>query len=187
MSSLDNLRWRFRDQFTPTDGGYLYRRGSRGPALPVSTSDRDAFVDEFDRALRRLQWSGILSAALLFAAAAWFQHAGPAFLGRYAFLGAAVLFFIAWGSLTWAAWNRPHRLLDGRAPVAGRLSGREVRANGLRTLPWRVLILGMGLAIALAVRVAFEPWSPASRSYYALAAVLFALVAGMAVAKSRRR
>ena len=189
MSSLHNLRVRFRNQFTPTDRGFVYRRGSRGAALPASAEDCDAMIAEFDRSLRRLFWAGIIAAVVLFGLADWAGRSGSPFLARYADYLAVGVFGVGWTLAFRTAWNRPHRLLDGRAPVARALTGGEARADNLRTMPWRVLLLGAGLAVALVVRVAFEPdpWSPTSQGFYAFAAVLLAIVGALAVAKTRAR
>lgn len=189
MSSLHNLRVRFRHQFTPTDKGYVYRRGSRGAALPVSVEDREAFVAALDRSLNRLFRGGVATAVLLFGLAAWAGQSGSAFLARHADALAIGVFGVGWGSLIWSAWSRPHRLLDGRPPVVRALTGGEARAGNLRTLPWRVLLVGAGLSVALVVRVAIEPdrWSSAAQGYHALAAAMLAVLGALALAKSRLR
>lgn len=179
MSSLDNLRIRFRDQFTPAGDGYVYRKGSRGRALPASAVDRDRFVAGFDHRLKWLGWTGVPAVVLLLA-----LNEGVFGWPRWTVI---LPFAILWGGAAWHAWTAPHRALDGRAPVAPALSGSEVRRNGLRTLPWSSLALGAALSFGLAVRVLFEPdpLGPGNRGYLVFAAVLLLVLAGFAVAKRR--
>ena len=180
FGALARLRARFEDQFTPTDRGWVYRRGGHGPALPLGDEDHAALTAGFARALRWLFWSGVAGGMVLGGIAEWRD------LPRWA--GLAV-FAVVWGGAMWWAWSAPGRLLDGRAPVGRALTGGEVRRHGLRTLPWSTLAAGALLSIGLAVRVLFEPdpFGPANRGYHAWAAGLLLVFAGFAVAKIRAR
>ena len=181
--SMNRLRARFRAQFTPVANGYVYRRGSRGEALPVSAADADAFVAGFDFTMRWLSWGGVAAAVLMFGTLALLDvHPSSEWM-------VVVPYVLVWSALFWVAWNAPHRILAGRAPVGRALTGREVRRNGLATLPWRVLVIGMLLAVGLAVRVGFEsePFASANLGYFAFAAALLLLFGGMALAKLRLR
>lgn len=175
--SLARLRARFRDQFTPAQRGWTYRRGGRGPALPVSDEDQAAFVAGFDRAARWLCWGGVLTvmiASLLLQAVGVEPRSGAVL----------VPFLLVWCALFWWAWNAPHRWLDGRAPVARALTGGEARRNGLRSLPWGVLAAGAGVSLILIGRVALLP-GPREWGYVALGFALLALFAAIALAKRR--
>lgn len=176
--SMARLRERFHAQFTPAARGWIYRRGGRGPALPVGEEDVAELIAAFDRRSRWLSWGGIAAAAAMIGVATWQEW--PPFVGM-------AVFVLLWSAAMWWAWTAPARLLDGRAPVARALTTGERRRLGLRELPWRMLVFGALLAVGLAVRVGFEPdpWSPANRGYLGWAAVLLLLFAGLAVAKRR--
>ena len=188
-ASMARLRARFRDQFTPMGDGYVYRRNSRGAALPVSAVDAQAFVASFERVSRRMTWGGVLGAMAMFGALAALDVRWPAWLTPYAFWAAAVPFLLVWCTVFWTVWNTPYRVLDGRAPLAPALTGPQVRQQGLRTLPWSVLTMGALVSVGLAVRVLFEPdpFGPVNRGYYVWAAVLLLFFGGMALAKVRAR
>lgn len=187
--SAARLRQRFRDQFTPAGNGWVYRRAGRGAALPVSLPDVEAFVAQFDRALRRLFWGGVGSGVALGIVLGATDGRWPAALAPHAFWIVALPFLLGWGAIFWLVWDAPHRILAGRAPVAPALSGREVRRHGLRTLPWSAVVLGMVVTVGLIARVAFgdDPAGSSARGYYAYAGVLLAVFAALAVAKLRSR
>ena len=178
--SRDRLRARFAEQFAPAATGWIYRRGGRGPALPVGDADHAELVAGFDRMLRWTPWVGIPAAALIWGLLEW-RDLHPL---RWAVMVPFVLIF---GGVLWWAWLAPARLLEGRAPVAPPLAGPEVRRTNLRKLPWRLLVLGMLVSIGLVVRVQFEPdpWSPHNRQYYAWAALFLLCFAALAIAKRR--
>lgn len=187
--SAARLRQRFRDQFARAGNGWVYRRAGRGAALPVSAPDMEAFVTAFDRALRRLFWGGVGSGMVLGIVLGATDRRWPAALAPHAFWIVAAPFLLGWGALFWLAWDAPHRVLAGRAPLAPALTGSAVRRQGLRTLPWSVLALGAAVTLGLVARVALaaDPTGAAARGYYLYAAVLLAVFGALAIAKLRTR
>ena len=188
-ASMARLRARFREQFTPVGNGYAYRRSAKGAALPVSAVDAESFIASFDRTSRWLSWGGVLGAMAVFGTVKALDVRWPAWVGPDLFWVGAVPFMLAWGALFWTVWNAPYRVLNGRAPLAPALTGVQVRRQGLRALPWNVLVIGALASVGLSVRVMFEPdpFSAANRGYHLLAAVLLLCFGGMALAKIRAR
>lgn len=180
IGAIERLRWRFRDQFTQTEQGWVYRSRSRGPALPLGDHDHAALVVGFDRATRWTAWSGVPVAALIWGLLNWYDL-------HPSYWAVAVPFVAAFGAVIWWAWRAPNRLLDGRAPVAPALTTAQSFGHNMRTLPWAVLVLGALLSVTIVARPALgpAPWSVENRGTYAYGAVLLVFFIGMAVAKRR--
>lgn len=150
--SSARMRDLFADQFMPSDGGdYIYRRSGKGEAVRVSAAERDLFVADFARFLRRSTW-GVFAATIALIAALVFlapvtgrgQDQMPMTVG----IGAIVASFLV---VSHRGWTRPARALARRAVVARALTGEEARRLALSKITYGQLALSVLMAGMLAV------------------------------------
>ncbi|WP_375396944.1 hypothetical protein [uncultured Sphingomonas sp.] len=188
--SLGRVRENFARQFTPDGSGYVYRRGTRGPAIRLAAAERDDLVAEFNRGLTILvvvTVVGVIGGGSLLAAQPDLLPAALRPWQEAVLAGMTVIVvLVGW----WHLNTAPDRAIGTRPPVAPALGKRErLRAN-MRGLDWSPLALGALLATGLIVRVAGferEPLSAANIGCMALGIVLLMAFAGFAWLKYRMR
>ena len=54
----------FADQFEQDGSGFIYRRSQKGEAIRVSADERNRFIDDFNRNLRRGMWMMYIGVSL---------------------------------------------------------------------------------------------------------------------------
>jgi hypothetical protein len=155
--SIERVSQHFEKQFGYEHGRHVYRRGGRGPAIPISLEERDGLKMAFARGIRRLWW--ILLVATITVDIAWeifFRLLPPDIRDdvRPAALGVLILVFIAWW---WRLRNAPERLVGRRTPIGNPLEGYAARRADLALLPWSILLFGAVICVALLWRLTTEP------------------------------
>jgi hypothetical protein len=187
---LARVKQAFAAQFMPERDGYIYRRGQRGPAIRVTTAEREAFVATFDRAIGRFGWSIVLATIVVLGALEILPVVLPGPLRGYEESVATALlvasFMLAW----WWIRNAPARALERRAQLDQGVSGADFRRAALLAMPWSLPVIAALFQIVLIVRVAVfepDPFGPQQWSYYAVAAVGLTAMAVIAWFKWRAR
>lgn len=178
---LERVKQAFAAQFTPDRDGHIYRRGQRGPGVRVTATERDNFIETFNRGIIRLAWSMVLAATLLLGSLALFSIELPWPLSGHE-EGVAIALLLASFMLVW--WwirNAPVRALDRRATIDQGLPGADYRRAMLVQMPWSIPVIAALFQVALIARVAVfepDPFGSQQWSYYAVATVG---LAGMAL------
>lgn len=54
--SWGRLRQTFADQFEQDGANFIYRRSQKGEAIRVSAEERNRFIEQFDKNVRRAKW-----------------------------------------------------------------------------------------------------------------------------------
>jgi len=133
---FDRVRELFVDQFEADGNGYIYRRNSKGPAIRVTSAERDMFIADFSRSLNRLWWGLILGMVVAIGGCvAWFAIEGGDVSEWSIWIGLLpvfVLYMLFWRR----AWNAPTRKLATRSQVAPERSKDEFRRLMLQRLTW---------------------------------------------------
>lgn len=185
---LARVKQAFAAQFTPARDGYIYRRGRRGPAIPVTRIERDRFVAVFDRDVVRWAWSVVLATIVIVGGLAIFPASLPTPLHGHEGGAATTLLFVFFMLAWWWIRNAPARALGRRAQIDQGVSGADFRRASLVAMSWSIPLVAALFQIALIMRVAlFEP-DPFGREqwgYYAVAAVGLTGMAAIAWLKWR--
>jgi hypothetical protein len=185
---LARVKQAFAAQFTPARDGYIYRRGQRGPAIPVTDVERDRFVALFDRAVTRWAWGVVLAAIVAIGGLAIFPLSLPPPLRGQEEIAMTTLLVVSFMSAWWWIRNAPARALARRAPIDQGVSGADFRRASLVAMSWSIPVVAALFQIALIMRVAlFEP-DPFGREqwgYYGIAAIGLTAMAAIAWLKWR--
>ena len=143
----------FADQFERTSSGYVYRRNRRGPAIAVSTGERDEFVTKFRRDSSVLRWvffaGCLVGLVVIIVIASRFEN--PPGIGWLTFFAVAVPGFIYLWIGLWIS-DAPARALRGRECEAPALSNGEYGRQILARMTYRQLA---GLAFAAVIFAVF--------------------------------
>ena len=172
----------FADQFEAQGDDYLYRRGLKDAPKRVTTAERDAFVEDYVRSIKRSTWAivglvmlGIMIGVFVFSDSdqQWLPYVlvGPATIGALA--------------VHRRSYDAPARALE-RRPVAGSAwSDGEIGQRVSARVGYRELAVATGFAALMASK-AFDD-DGAVRGWHALwlvAGVLLAL--GIAYRAARK-
>ena len=127
-TNVDRMRENFEAQFEPAgEDKYLYRRNQKGPAIPVTTDERERFVRQYVRSIWFIMW-GMMVVLLAFWGLAiwWTLSARGDFPDVTMYVGTGV---ITVGAIVPMYWMRgaPARELEGRTPVAAERSTEQTR------------------------------------------------------------
>jgi len=119
--------------------GYYYRYAGRGPGIPVSGAERDAFIDAYRRENRRNLIATTIGAVLAIVAgvvAATIFHLHDRPLGDI-LLGCLTAILIAVIAVTVPrSYAAPRRALEGRAGVGADRSREEAKAMAIARQSW---------------------------------------------------
>lgn len=184
-----NLRNNFAEQFEESGGRLVFRANGRGPALPVTIAERDAFISEYDRYLSRFIWRLLLlliPAIILDAALAVSFHIDGAW--SYVLILLSTAPFLAWSIVTgYRARKVPSVALATRSPIAAALSPEAARQRSLQRIAWPSLLLPIGYATYLVLRyhLVDQPLSAAHAGWAIASAGLVAISVVQAVRKWR--
>ena len=131
----------FEEQFEPKDGGFLYRKGGKGPAYLVSKAERDFFVSRFKWSMRSAAAAMVLVmagsiAVLLFR----LDQASNAAITAVTIFS-VVLAVIPWFLIYRYAMHYPGNSILSRSPVSPALSKEEQKRKFFRKLSYRQLAL----------------------------------------------
>jgi tetratricopeptide (TPR) repeat protein len=127
IDAWDRARQAFADQFEQDGSGFVYRRSQKGEAIKVSATERDRFIDEFNRNLGRASWIIYVGLTLVLGgiiAVSMLTGSGLSKVGIFAGIGVVMIPYIAYYRWAWAA---PAREIAGRVPIAGERSPEEAR------------------------------------------------------------
>jgi MFS family permease len=161
---FDESAWsparQFEDQFERTSTGYLYRRNRRGPAIAVSTGERDRFVAKFRRRTALLWW-GVLAAGLagvVLSVVIASTIAEVSNFGMIVFLVLGPLGLAYFAASLWA-FDAPARALRDRAVEAPALTNGEHGRRILARLTYRQLagVAALGVVFAVFVSMRYDP------------------------------
>jgi hypothetical protein len=161
----------FARQFGEEGGQLVYRKHQKGPAVPVTEAERDAFIKRFHRSLWRLMW--LVVPALLALAFIYVSTQPPdAYTrmedqpGAYVSITLAIMGFVA---AQYRLYGAPMRELKDRPPVAPALTKAEALAVRARQVSWAQIVIPLLLAVALVLSKASDPAAPAGwRWFWAL-------------------
>jgi tetratricopeptide (TPR) repeat protein len=145
----NSIRRTFADQFEQDGANFIYRRSQKGEAIMVSSEERQRFVKEFDRNLRRSTWLIYLAAALVMGILLGVSLLEDFEMPRAAIFVGIALIMIPYLALYRWAWGMPARELTGRTPVAGERSPDEIRRMQYQRVTYGQLAIAAfgGLAI----------------------------------------
>jgi hypothetical protein len=117
----------FERQFEPEGDNFLYRFHQKGAPIPVSSAERDRFIEEYARRLKHSTWIIYVGMTLLGGAAILWIFAGGADVPDMAiYVSMSALALIAVYYTIWAG-KAPARELARRAPVGRERTSAEVR------------------------------------------------------------
>lgn len=152
----DTARQTFADQFAQDANNIFYRRSQVGEGYRVSAQERDAFIAEYDRALRTAKWilyAGLFGVTGIVIAISMLRAGDFSTAGLLA--GIAVVMGVNFAYLFWA-WRAPVRQLQGRMPIASALSTEQAQRLKFGKIKYPKLALvavaGLGLPFLGAAR-----------------------------------
>jgi hypothetical protein len=179
----------FAGQFEPDGDGFLYRRNLRGAPIRVTSSEREVFIETFERQRRLLQRIfvavSLVGVVGLSVCASSLAIPLPKFwLGLLA-LGVGIPFMVGFRFV----WNAPARSLERRTPVGNSRTTAEVRRTFMANVSWGQIaaIAGFGLLVMLRV---FGERNESALDWWAfmfISAIVPALVLAIALNKIRTR
>jgi Flp pilus assembly protein TadD len=123
----DRIRQTFADQFEQDGKNFFYRRSQKGEAIRVSAEERNKFIDEFDRNVRRANWIIYAGLTLVLGGIIAFSLLRGSDLSQVAVFVGIGLVMIPYSAYYRWAWAAPARELAGRTPVARERTPDEVR------------------------------------------------------------
>ena len=152
----------FADQFEAEGDGFVYRKSQKGPAIRVSTAERERFIADYDRRQRHSTWVIIVGLSLLVLAfAIWSVVAEAELSDPVMYLAISSVAAMSIGYMLWS-WGAPARELQRRTPVAGERSRDEMKRRMLAKLSYRQLASTALLAVvacwSLAAKSGFAGW-----------------------------
>jgi len=126
----------FTQQFELEGETYLYRRGLKGAPIPVSASERDGFIADYSRHLRRLTWgfAGVAMVAIMILS--FLTTADGREIGDVWLYGLIVLATIPFLIVHHRIWNAPTRQIGRRMAVGKERSRSEVKRIMLAQVSW---------------------------------------------------
>ena len=125
--SWNKARQAFADQFEKYGNGFVYRRSQKGEAIPVSAEEREQFIDEFNRNIRRGYWILVAATVLILGATIFFSVLRNVDLSEGVIVVSVLAAMIPSLAYNRWLWTAPARALAGRTPVARERSSEEVR------------------------------------------------------------
>lgn len=145
------LRQLFAEQFEPWGTGFVYRRSQKGEAISVSTQERDRFIEEFDRGIRRSKWILYVALTLVFGAIVAFVFLKDGDQNLPVIYVAIVLGMVPYLLYYRWAWGAPARELGSRTPVAGERPRDEVQRLYFQRITYGQLLTAAlgGLALPI--------------------------------------
>ena len=144
--SVQQMRESFDAQFEAADGGrLLYRRNQKGEPIPVSTAERERFVQQYVRRVW-LILGGMMIGLLAFTGIViWRTVATNSELpDLLIYIGTAAIAVVGIGLMYWVR-GAPARELIGRTPI-----GRERTRDEMRKLMLQKMSYGQLAAVAFA-------------------------------------
>jgi hypothetical protein len=169
------VRQQFEDQFEREGDAFLYRRNLRYAPVRVTAGEREAFVEDFARAMRRLQWATIAGLILLtlgLAAFLTWQDREFSALPLYVGLGViVVLNMLLW----YRAWKAPSRTLERRPTLGAPRSRAETGRLMLQRVSWGQLLMSFLLAPFAAFRF-LEESASGWKWFWLTMAVFFVII-----------
>jgi hypothetical protein len=185
--AFDRVRRLFADQFEPDGADFLYRKSMKGAPIRVSASERDRFVEAFNRSIKFRIWGLVgglivLCMALAFYAAA--AHSTPSNTVLYSGFGAILAAYMA--AHYWT-WNAPLRELQGRSTLGPARSRAEMRRLLLAKMTYREIAGVAGTALIVLFQINRKQDLLAGRNLLCLilAAIILVLAAAQALRKWR--
>ena len=187
FGSTDHLERLFANRFEPDAGGYLFRAKYTAPAIVVSGPERDRFVTDFRRRIRRASWGLGGSCVLLMVGAAFASSAASIKLPDFAIYVLLTPCLCTFLGLTYWLWDAPVRALRSRPASAEGRSKAEARRAALLRMTWGQLGAAAAMPAVLLVSVGsrrnlLEGWN---RLWLVSAALVLTLVAFRALKKWR--
>jgi len=125
--SWAQVRQTFAKQFERDGSNFIYRRSQKGEAIRVSPDERNKFIEEFDRNVRRAKWIIYVGLSLILGGIIAFSLFRPTDLSQGVIIIAIGLAMIPYFAFYRWAWTAPARELGGRTPIAGERPSDEVR------------------------------------------------------------
>lgn len=142
--SLEPLKKLFAAQFQPDGAGYLYRHRQRAAAVRVSSQERNAFVADFERLLRRCMWAIFLCPIVVFGPLIFVGHDLDSETMRVWQFGGLVLILGVFLWLVQRAFDAPLARLRHRGAVAPKRTDAELQREAFANISYRK----MGLSLA---------------------------------------
>ena len=136
----------FTQQFELEGDTYLYRRGLKGAPIPVSASEREGFIADYSRHLRRLTWGFAGVAMVAIVIFSFLTTTDGRELGDLWLYGLIVLATIPFLIVHHRIWNAPARQIGRRMAVGKERSRSEVKRIMLAQMSWGQLIATVVLA-----------------------------------------
>ena len=135
----------FTQQFELEGDTYLYR-GLKGAPIPVSASEREGFIADYSRHLRRLTWGFAGVAMVAIVIFSFLTTTDGRELGDLWLYGLIVLATIPFLIVHHRIWNAPARQIGRRMAVGKERSRSEVKRIMLAQMSWGQLIATVVLA-----------------------------------------
>ncbi len=184
---FDRVCQKFAAQFEPDGNGFVYRKYAKDAPIPVNASERDKYIEDFNRSTKFRLWA-VAGATILFILALSFYQvktsAGPSGLPIYC--GLAVILGAYLISHYWA-WNRPARELRDRGAIGEARSRVEMKQRSLARLTYGEIAAAAVTPLLLLLQVdlkrdLFSGWN---LFWLVLVAAILCLVAVQAYRKWR--
>jgi len=148
-SHLDRVRQVFADQFSPVPDGYVYRRGQKGAAYRVTSSERDQFVAAFDKRVRYATWSIFPATVGVILLLAWLLPAPESSAANTEIWIGLAAILLPFMSVFYWAWFAPSRELRLRMPEGVALTKAEARVLAFSRIGYKQLILAAVMGVGL--------------------------------------
>ena len=147
MSRTEQTIDLFARRFEPDGSQYVFRSTIRAPGVQVSAAERDRFVSDFRKGLRRNYWIMVGAVAIGIGLVCWLTLASNVPTAWVLpLMWVALVLVAAWYFLAYhRLWGAPVRALRGREPTAPARSDVEARRVALDRLTWPQL----GLAVVI--------------------------------------
>jgi hypothetical protein len=115
MIGFQRQRQMFAAQFQPEGEGFVYRKHSIGQPVQISAAERDRFIADFEKFIRRGFWAMVAGLVGLVAIFVGFWYATATRIPDTVFYLVFGVMLVLYMSASFRAWNRPLRELNGRA------------------------------------------------------------------------
>lgn len=170
MSSFRHLHDMFAAQFEPLGDGSVYRKDQKGPALPISRAEQDAFIAGYKRDLLTFMAVAVVCMFLFVGGVVYYflqQDGEPPEALLYvgiAMIAAGTTLMSLW------AWRAPARALRSRTPVGQAISNEDVQRKHLAKLGYGQLALGVAFGLGMPFLASDAPLSGWNRLWLVFAA-----------------